>query len=287
MDFKKTYQLSVKLQVDVHTRIGYCLWRGDISMRKSIFVTVIIMLMGVLFFTAAANAREITKEELKKALNDNPDVVLDFLRAHPVEVYDVAEAGIKAKEAAEKRERLDAQLAKPLKPVIDESRILAGPSDAPVTVVVYSDFFCPYCARAAKTMDALMAAHPGQARLIFKHMPAHDGSKTAALYFEAILKQSPEKAKKFHDLVFASQAELMKTKEEGLKKLAAETGADMARVAVDMKSRELSERLAADDKESRAFGFQGTPTFIVNGVSLEGAQPLKEFEDIIRLTDKR
>jgi len=256
-------------------------------MRKSIFLALNILLAGVLFFAAAANAREITKEELKKALDDNPDVVLDFLRAHPVQVYDIAESGIKAKEQAEKQQRLDAQLANPLKPVIDQSRILAGPPDAPITVVVYSDFFCPFCARGARTIDALMAAHPGQVRLIFKHMPGHEGSRTAALYFEAVLKQSTEKAKKFHDLVFASQAALLKNKEEGLKKLAAQAGADMARLNTDMKSPELAARLDADEKESRAFGFQGTPTFIINGVSLEGARPLQDFENIIGLTNKR
>jgi len=255
-------------------------------MRKYIRIAGLMLLIGMLCL-GVANAREITKDELKKALNDNPDVVLDFLRAHPVEIYDIAESGIKAKEQAEKKSRREAQLAKPLTPVIDESRILAGPPNAPITIVEYSDFFCPYCARGAKTMDALMAARPGQARLIFKHMPGHEGSKTAALYFEAILKQGPEKAKKFYDLVFASQAALMKTKEDGLKKLAAEVNADMARLSADVKGQDLAARLDADDKESRGFGFQGTPTYIVNGVSLEGAQPLSEFEEVIRLTKKR
>ena len=255
-------------------------------MRKPALVALMITLMITVCFGAIANAKDITKEELKKALDEHPEVILDFLRAHPVDVYEAAEAGIKAKDLAEKKAHREAELAKPLAPVVDESRILAGPPNAPITVVQYSDFFCPFCSRGAKTMDALMEAHPGQVRLIFKHMPGHENSRLAALYFEAILKQSAEKAKKFHDLIFASQKMLSKNTEEGLKKLAAEVKADMARLSADLKSRELDARLDSDDKESRKFGFQGTPSYIVNGVSVEGAQPLQEFEDIIRLTAK-
>ena len=254
-------------------------------MRKSALITLLVTVM--LSLVASAFAREITKDELSKALDAHPEVVLDFLRAHPVEVYEAAEAGMKAKEQAEKQELRDAELAKPLAPVMDPSRILVGRLGAPIAVFTYSDFFCPFCARAAKTMDALEAAHPGQVQLVFKHMPGHEFSRIAALYFEAILKQSQEKAKKFHDLVFASQQALAKTGEDGLKKVAQEVKADMSRLNADLKSPELAARLDADEKEAAGFGFQGTPTFIVNGVSLEGAQPLSEFEEIIRLTTKR
>jgi len=254
-------------------------------MRKPALVALLVTVM--LSLVASAFAGEITKDELKKALNEHPEVILDFLRAHPIEVYEAAESGIKMKERAEKQDRREAELAKPLMPVMDPSRILVGQPGAPISVFVYSDFFCPFCARGAKTMDALEAAHPGQVQLIFKHMPGHEFSRLAALYFEAILLQDQEKAKNFHDLVFASQAKLARNGEKGLKKVAAEVHADMARLNADLESPELAARLDADNKEATTFGFQGTPSFIVNGVSVEGAQPLSEFEEIIRQTSKR
>jgi len=226
-----------------------------------------------------------TKEDLRKALKENPDIFLDFLREHKVELFDIVDSGIKAKREDEKLKRREAELAKPLAPVIDPARVVAGKPDAKVTVVEYSDFLCSFCARGAKIIDELVAAHPDDLRVIYKHMPSSETSKQAALYYEAMLMQNRDKAKKFHDLLFASQEELFKGKEDTLKKLAAEAKADMPRLAADIKRKELSERLVADDKEARDFDFQGTPSYVVNGLSIRGAQPLGEFEDIIRLTE--
>ena len=225
-----------------------------------VVVTALGMALSVAAFAAA------TKEELRKALRENPDIILDFLRDHKIELYDIVDSGIKAKRDEEIRTRREAELAKPLAPVVDAARVVVGKPDAPVTVVEYSDFLCSYCVRGAKTVDALMAAHPGEIRLVFKHMAGDANSQLAALYYEAILLQDRDKAKKFHDLVFAAQEEVAKSKEDALKKLAREAKADMSRLAADIKGKELMDRLNADDKESRQFGFQGTPAYVVNGL---------------------
>lgn len=252
-------------------------------MRKFI---VIITLAALAMASSVPTFAAITKEDLRKALQENPDVVLDFLREHNVELFDIVDSGVKAKREDEKRKRRQAELAKPLNPVVDEARVILGKPDAPVTVVEYSDFLCSYCARGAKTIDALVAAHPESVRVVFKHMPSNETSQQAALYYEAILLQNREKAKKFHDLAFVSQEELFKGKEGMLKKLAIEAKADMSRLAADIKRPELTERVEADVKESQRFDIQGTPTYVVNGLTIRGAQPLPEFEEAIRLTAK-
>jgi len=251
------------------------------QMRK-LAVIIIVTALGIAASAAAFAA--VTKDDLRKALKENPEIILDFLREHKVEVYDIVESGIKAKRDEERKKRRDAELAKPLTPIVDAARVIAGKPDAPVTVVEYSDFLCSFCARGAKTIDALVAAHPDSVRVVFKHMPSNETSKQAALYYEAILLQSRDKAKKFHDLAFASQDEIFKGKENTLKKLATEAKADMSRLAADIKRKELMDRLDADAKESQGFDFQGTPSYVVNGLSIRGAQPLPEFEEIIRLT---
>jgi protein-disulfide isomerase len=250
-------------------------------MRK---IVVIIVFAVLAAFASGAALAAVTKEDLRKALNENPDVILDFLKEHKIELLDIVDAGVKAKRDEEKTKRRQAELAKPLTPVVDPARVVVGGSDAPVTVVEYSDFLCPFCTRGAKTIDQLVAAHPGGVRVVFKHMPGHEGSTQAALYYEAILLQNREKAKKFHDLAFAAQEEIFKSKEDALKKLARQAGADMPRLASDVKSKELMDRLNADDKEAHDFGFQGTPSYVVNGLSIQGALPIQEFEEVISLT---
>lgn len=250
-------------------------------MRKPALIALVIALsLGVSMSAFCA----VTKEDLRKALMENPEVLLDVLREHNIELFEIVDSGIKAKRAADVKKRRDAELAKPLAPVVDAARVVVGNPDAPVTIVEYSDFLCSYCAKGAKTLDALVAAHPGMIRVVFKHMPGEDTAIKAALYYEAILLQDRDKAKKFHDLVFAAQDEVHKGKEDTLKKLAKEARADMSRLAADVNGKELMARLNADDKESRQFEIQGTPAYVVNGVSIRGAQPLAEFEEVISLT---
>lgn len=250
-------------------------------MRKfALIASVIALSLGVSMSAFSA----VTKEDLRKALKENPEVLLDVLREHNIELFDIVDSGIKAKRASEVKKRRDAELAKPLAPVVDAARVVVGNPDAPVTIVEYSDFLCSYCAKGAKTLDALVVAHPGTIRVVFKHMPGEDTSMKAALYYEAILLQDRVKAKKFHDLVFAAQEEVIKGKEDALKKFAKEVKADMSRLAADVNGKELMARLNADDKESRQFEIQGTPAYVVNGVSIRGAQPLSEFEEVISLT---
>ncbi|MBF0480892.1 MAG: thioredoxin domain-containing protein [Desulfovibrionaceae bacterium] len=243
----------------------------------------LIVIAAALALAAAASAAD-SKEELRKTIQDNPDIVLDFLRDHKVELFDIVDSGIKAKREDEKVKRRAAELARPLTPAIDPARIVMGKPDAPATVVEYSDFLCSFCARGARIIDELVAAHPDGVRVIYKHMPSSETSKQAALYYEAILMQNRDKARKFHDLAFAGQEEIFKNKEDALKRMAAEAKADTQRLAADIKRKELTERLLADDKEAREFDFQGTPSYVVNGVSIRGAQPLSDFEEIIKLT---
>ncbi len=103
----------------------------------------------------------------------------------------------------------------------------------------------------------------------------------AAKYFEAIAKQSPEKAEKFHDMVFENQGQLKDKGEGFFKEAAKKVGADIKKVEADMKDESIAKRIAADMEEARKFNMSGTPGFIINGVSLRGAYPFPEFKKII------
>ena len=103
---------------------------------------------------------------------------------------------------------MESQLSqKKVNPVIEDSRVIVGAKNAPITIVEYSDFECPYCSRGFATVKQLLSEYKGQIRFVFKHLPLdfHPLAKPAALYYEAIALQSHEKAIKFHDKIFENQ----------------------------------------------------------------------------------
>jgi protein-disulfide isomerase len=232
-------------------------------------------------------SQEKLSQELKAILDAHPELVLEVLDKNKVALFDIVEKGIKAKQEAARAEQTREALNHRLDPALDPARPALGPADAPITIVEYSDFLCPYCARAAGTMRELLAKHPGQIRLIFKHLALHDGSEDAARSFEAAGMQGADKAWKLHDLAFARMQALGADPEGALAAMAKEIGLDQARLAKDLKDKALDERLAADEAEAKRFKLSGTPMFLVNGVLVQGAQPLPVFEDLIgKLTAK-
>ena len=86
-----------------------------------------------------------------------------------------------------------------------EGRIVRGNPAAPVTIVEFTDFQCPYCSAGAQTLSAMMKKYEGKVKLTVRHypLPFHPSALPAALYFEGIAVQSPEKAWQFYDALFA------------------------------------------------------------------------------------
>ena len=95
--------------------------------------------------------------------------------------------------------RSEAEFKDPKQPVLSLDRVYWGQSDAPITIVEYSDFECPYCARGYRTIKDLMAEYGDSVRLLYKHLPLemHEEALPAALYFEAIALQSDDAARRF------------------------------------------------------------------------------------------
>jgi protein-disulfide isomerase len=228
--------------------------------------------------------------QLKKAVEENPDIVFAAIEKDPqkfIEVVNKAarEAQMKGreKEMQDERDRMEAEFKEPKKPEIGSERVIFGAKDAPVTIVEYSDFECPYCARGYETMKKVLKEYEGKVRVIYKHLPLemHAMAEPAARYFEAIAKQSPSKAESFHDSLFENQQGLRSEKGAFLQKMAKKAGADMGKLKADLESSSVNDILKSDMDEARKFDFSGTPGFLVNGVSLKGAYPFEEFKRII------
>ena len=153
-----------------------------------------------------------------------------------------------------------------------------GPASAPITVVAWSDFQCPFCSRAVPTVRQVEEAYKGKVRIAFKQfpLPFHDKAHLAA---EAALAANEQgKFWQMHDKLFANQQALDRP---ALEKYAQELGLDMAKFKAALDSGKFKDKVDAEDKEGAAFGVTGTPTFFINGTRLVGAQPAEKFKSVI------
>lgn len=231
-----------------------------------------------------------TPEQIKEAIEKDPSIVFVAIEKAPDKFMEVvmkaqqdAQATAGKKQQEDETKARDAEFANPLKPVVEESRVFFGNKSAPITIVEYSDFQCPFCSRGYKTMEQVKKEYGDKVRILFKHMPLdfHPLAMPAAEYFEAIAMQDHKKAEAFHDMVFSNQEMLKEKGEAYFKEVAKKVGADLKKVDTDMKSETIKKIIAADMAEAKAFNINGTPGFIINGVSLRGAYPFPAFKEII------
>ncbi len=231
-----------------------------------------------------------TAKQIKDIVEKDPSIVFVAIEKDPDKFIEIVnEAAQKAQKRAqekamdeEKRQR-DEEFKNPLKPVVEDDRVVFGNKGAKVTIIEYSDFECPFCTKGYNVVKEILSNYKDDVRIIFKHLPLpmHPEARPAAEYFEAIAKQDHDKAHKFHDAIFENQSELRQKKEGFLKEMAKKVGADMGRLAKDLKDESIKKRIDTDSEEANKFNFSGTPGFIINGVSLRGAYPFNEFKDII------
>jgi len=247
-----------------------------------------IMLLAGLAFAMTACAP--SAKQLKEAIENDPSIVFVAIEKDPekfIEVVNKAARDAQGKGAEkaqqEEAQKRDQEFANPIQAKVEEGRAILGPANAKITIIEYSDFECPYCARGYQTVKEVMKAYPNDVRLVFKHLPLdfHPKAMPAAKYFEAVARQGAEKAYIYHDFIFEDQAALRTRGEAFMKEAAKKAGADMKKLEKDLADPKLMERIEADMAEARQFDFSGTPGFLINGVSLRGAYPFAEFKTII------
>jgi protein-disulfide isomerase len=143
-----------------------------------------------------------------------------------------------------------------------------GPADAPVTLVEFADFQCPYCVRAVPILADVRQRYPTQLRVVFKHMPLdtiHPFARPAAR--AAVCAEKQDKFWPFHDILFQNSRALA---DEQLRAYAGTAGLDLAAYDACIAAPETEARVSADFEEGRAAGITGTPAFVLNGRLLRG-----------------
>lgn len=164
-------------------------------------------------------------------------------------------------------------------PVSAEGAFAQGPKDAPVTIVEFSDFQCPYCSRVIATLKEVVRLYPQQVRLAFRDFPIAGLHPKASKAAEAA-RCAGEKGKfwEYHDLLFESQAQATTA---DFKRFAEKLKLDANSFAICLDSGRHTAAVAADVQEGTRLGITGTPTFFINGRLVVGALPLEAFQRII------
>jgi protein-disulfide isomerase len=154
-----------------------------------------------------------------------------------------------------------------------------GPASAPITIVEYADYQCPYCTRAVAALKQVEERYPGRVRIVFRDFPLTQIHPNAGKAAEAgACANDQGKFWPMHERLFANQSKLAV---DELKKHALELGLDAAAFDTCLDSGKHAEAWKKSLEEGQRYGLTGTPSFFINGRLLVGAQPLEAFAQVI------
>jgi protein-disulfide isomerase len=162
---------------------------------------------------------------------------------------------------------------------------IRGSEHAPVTLVEYGDYECPYCGQAEPVVRELLDSFGDDLRYVWRHLPlndVHTNAQTAAEASEAAGAQGNFWG--MHDLLLVHQDALTLP---DLERYAGELGLDVARFAEELRTREYAERVADDVESADSSGVAGTPTFFINGKRHHGAYDVDTLTKAVRAARAR
>jgi protein-disulfide isomerase len=226
-----------------------------------------------------------TEEEIKQIYEENKEALdnAPFETAKPY-INDIL---TQQNEARRKNELVDqlrvkykAQVA--LRPPVVEVGTGGRPSrgggaNAPVTIISFSDYECPFCKRAEGTVDQVLTTYGDKVRFVHRDFPLsfHEHAQQAAE--AARCAEAQGKFWEYHRKLFASQD----LTAAALKKMAGEVGLDQKKFDECLDKQQFKDAVAKDTADGTNVGVTGTPAFFINGRMLSGAQPFEKFKAII------
>jgi len=207
--------------------------------------------------------------QVLEIIRNNPEVVLESVRNYQ-------------QEQEANQEKAQAEAAKKLmenpKETIGKSPTM-GATDNKIVLVEFSDFQCPFCAKAHATVNQFMEKHGDRVTLVYKHLPLqqiHDQAIPAALASWAAQQQG--KFWEYHNGLFENQERLGP---DLYLELAKKLELDLDRFQKDVESPEATAAIQTDLKLAEQLGLSGTPVFFMNGKGLTGAVSLEDMEALL------
>lgn len=172
-----------------------------------------------------------------------------------------------------------------MKQIKIEGNPTKGPKDAKVTIVEYSDFQCPYCARAHATLkDQVLKEYGDKVRVVYKNFPLsfHKWAESAAIAGECAFDQDEAAFWVLYNYFFENQQQITpENVEEKASEALKTTSVKMDQWKDCFENQKTADRVRADMAEGQSVGVTGTPAFMINGRFLSGAQPFPKFKAII------
>ncbi|RKH13935.1 hypothetical protein D7Y13_23575 [Corallococcus praedator] len=204
--------------------------------------------------------------------------IVDFLSGQQKQ-----EAAQKFFESLRQGANVKYELPEPARGPVERKQVAAtgpskGPENAPVTIVEFSDFECPFCSRAIASVDQVTKTYGDKVRLVFRQFPLEFHKQAQKAAEASLCANDQGKFWEMHDALFANQKALGV---EDLKKTAAGLKLDTAKFNTCLDSGEKAAQVKADQADGSKVGVNGTPAFFINGIMLSGAQPFEEFKSII------
>ncbi|MFH1145433.1 MAG: DsbA family protein [bacterium] len=156
-----------------------------------------------------------------------------------------------------------------------------GTWNAPITMVEFSDFQCPFCSRFAPTITQLLKEYEGKIRFVYKHFPLdslHAQARPAAIASECAAQQKADTFWKFYDSFFANQDKLGQPYFE---QLAKENNLNITKFQSCLVDQKIAAKVEADFQEGSQKGVRGTPGTFINGQLVSGALPYEQFKGLV------
>lgn len=163
-------------------------------------------------------------------------------------------------------------------PVQIKSSPSIGNPKAPVTIVEFTDFECPFCGRVQPTLIRVRKTYPDQVRLVFKNFPLSFHRNARQAHLAAMCADDQGKFWEYRNLLFVNQRAL---KKDNLLQYAAGLGLSPETFSDCLNREAHAKRIEDDFKEAVNLGIQGTPAFLINGRMFTGAQPFSSFQEVI------
>jgi protein-disulfide isomerase len=241
-------------------------------MKKNLGKRILVLFL-MIFSVVSAHGGEITinEEQLR-------NIIQQVIKDNPKLIYDTVNQYVREQRTQQQKQQLENSFKNRVKDVIEAHNPTKGPADAAVTIIEYTDFECPYCAKGAETMKQLTELYPDKIRVVFKNLPLKMHNQALPAAKAALAAQNQGKFWEYHDLLFQNSDELQ---EETLVKLAKDLQLDMAKFNADRQSETIAQFVAKDMEQAEQHKLTGTPAFIANGVVIRGAKPVDSFVQVI------
>lgn len=230
----------------------------------------------------------VTDASAKQFFDQNKDRIPEFKSASYDQIKDRLLLALRHRAANERRDDLIAGLRKdadikislvpPRVAVASSGHPERGGKNAPVTIVEFTDFQCPYCRRAEDVVDQVRTQYGDKVRLVHMDFPLSFHAQAMGAADAARCANEQDKFWQFHDAMFADQSKLAP---DDLKATAKKLGLDTNKFDACFAKNTYEPEINADVAQGRKLDVSGTPTFFVDGRPLVGAQPLSAFQDVI------